>query len=257
VSHHPHPDPHCCPSYPRLTLAVRSTVPSFAGWDTFPRACVNLLTLALAIAAATWAVHQTEYAIEYGGRFSRIMAPGSEHAYMTPLGLALMGLAVTLIVILLVVLMMAQATRLRLAHSLPWRVACRFTTPWPRIPPLVLAATAAILAAAQLGAYLFQENAESLLGTGTLPGLAVLVAPRHLTVIPLHLLAAICCTGLLWTLSLWLRRERHTLQVVRLFAALTCRAGGFPPRLAPRRRLVASRRSRVGDLGLRSPPVWC
>ena len=58
-------------------------------WRSYSRAWVNFLVFGVAVLAGTWVVHQTEYTIEYGRRFSTVMATSPHHLYMMPAGLTL------------------------------------------------------------------------------------------------------------------------------------------------------------------------
>ncbi|HEX6506583.1 MAG TPA: hypothetical protein VF221_03035, partial [Chloroflexota bacterium] len=170
-----------------------------AGWRTYCRAWSNLLLFGLTLLAGTWIVHQTEYVLEYGRHVSSVMATGPHHLYMTQLGLAL-GMTVAVLLLLLATTLQATRAHLhRLLLRLPPRLLRHAGTPTSPLSSHSVLRTALVLAVGQMGLYLVQENLESLAALGTLPGLAVLLAPQHLTVLPLHLLAGLVGSILLWT----------------------------------------------------------
>jgi hypothetical protein len=100
-----------------------------------------------------------------------------------------------------------------------------------------------------------QENVEWLAVWGYLPGLSVLFAPQHATVVPLHLLAALCSSALLWAVADRVRQRRHTLQLVRVLAAMVERWSGDPPRPTSPRIRLRSLRLAGGALCPRAPPL--
>ncbi len=215
---------------------------------------LNLVIFGLAAVAAMWIVHQTEYAIEYGGRFGAVMASTPHRVYMAPLGVVLALLAVTLAILTSASLLRARVTRLRLLPGIPLRSRHHATAPMFDLPVGALFRTAALLALMQMILYSVQENLESLAAGWGFPGLGVLFAPQHATVVPLHLLLALCAAILLWTVSILLHRTRQTLQIVRALAGIGASENGVPSRLVccrhiPVARLLAGRRS------LRSPPL--
>lgn len=233
-----------------------TVVPSMAGWQSYPRPWVNLLIFGVVILLGTWIVHQTEYAIEYGRRFSEVMATSSHRLYMAPAGIAL-ALALGAILVLYSSLLGISRIRLRrLLLRLPPRLIRHVhlidsTVSWRAIGTTTLA-----LASAQIVVYVLQENLEYLATAGTLPGLSVLLAPHHVTVVPLHLIVAMCGSVLLWTISARLGSNRHALGMATVLLAIA--TGGDCP--APRRFLsqnnVPSLRFAEGIFCLRSPPLY-
>lgn len=214
-----------------IGTTLRALVPPILGWRDFQRAFFNLLVSGLAVVVATWIVHQTEYLIEYGNRFGTVMATGPHRFYMEPAGIVLVGVAGALISLLALALHRSDGRIEALARLLPRRLARHIHTPPPSLPVRVVCRTALALALAQIVIYLIQENVEWLVAWGYLPGLSVLFAPQHVTVIPLHLLAALCSSALLWVVASRLGQTRRALQVARVLAALTerWRADAAPP----------------------------
>jgi hypothetical protein len=182
------------------------------------------------------------------------MAGSPHHVYMAPLGVlyALVG-AIYLFCIVLIL----NAARLdiqRLMTIVRPRLARHL-----RVVPLALSArvvtrTALVLAGFQMSLYLVQENLEFLTMRGVLPGFSVLFAPPHLTVVPLHLLAALCGSVVLWIAAEWLGRSRRIVQLARVLVGIVLKCQAPAPRLTPAREHVPNRRCVAGVLGLRSPP---
>ncbi|HEX6510409.1 MAG TPA: hypothetical protein VF221_22500 [Chloroflexota bacterium] len=242
-------------SEPETRSVIHAVIPSMAGWRTYGRAWSNLLLFGLTLLAGTWIVHQTEYVLEYGRHVSSVMATGPHHLYMGPLGTMLAGAGITALALLRVALQVTQRRLRRLNGHIPARLAHVLAVPLPPLPVRVVGSTALVLAVGQMGLYLVQENLESLAALGTLPGLAVLLAPQHLTVLPLHLLAGLVGSILLWTASSWLQRSRHTLQLARVLAGVASTKGKSVRHAASTERYLPNLRLLAGDLGLRSPPL--
>jgi hypothetical protein len=219
------------------------------------RAWINLFTFGFAVLAGTWTVHQVEYAIEYGRRFQTVMATTPHRFYMGPLGLLLAMGALLSCSAALSILGAGHVRLQRLRRRLPARFRRYLATPLPAVPLRSIGVTAALLIALQTGVYLLQENLETLAAGNSLPGLEVLVAPHHMTVIPLHALVGLCGSLLLWSVSAWLHRSRQTGRLAQVLVALF---EGPPRRTIPPaalRNYVPSLRLRAGSLGLRSPPM--
>jgi len=235
-------------------LPVQAIVPAVLPWRGYWRAVINLLVLGVAVLTGTWIVHQSEYFIEYGQRFGTVMA-ANLHAYMAPVGGVLAALAVMLLALLAFGLHLAWQQVRQIENHLPVRLTRHLIVP-ARMPSVrTIGATSLVLALCQSVVYLAQENLESLAATGNLPGLSVLLAPHHATVLPLDLLIASCFAVLLWTVSCWLRRSRRLLHVASVFAALVARRVGPGPTLAPRPSHTPNRRLAAGIHGLRAPPL--
>lgn len=239
------------PNYRRIATVI----PSIVGRRSFSLAWVNLLVFGIAILAGTWIVHQTEYTIEYGRRFSTVMATSPHHLYMAPAGFALsVGLGAFLI-LSGSVLALSRLRLGRLRRQLPHRLSRHVHPGKPMVPVHSIAPTALVLVLAQFAVYLLQENLEYLATVGTLPGFAVLLAPQHATVIPLHLLAAICSSIVLWTVSAWLSRSRRAVGKAQVLLGIARRGVDAPPRRFPAPVYLPSLRFAAGIFCLRSPPL--
>lgn len=206
--------------------------PGIAGWHGFSRVFTNLAAFGLTVVAAVWIVHQTEYRIEYGSRFGAVMQASPHHLYMIPAGL---GLALTAVIALLLSgwsLHRSRHVRRASVRFLPHRLSRRvhMELRWPGARAVI--STAALLALCQIVLYSLQENVESVTFLGTLPGLQVLIAPRHLTVIPLHLVAALVGSLLLWLTAAIFHRDRSATQLARVLADIIARRAS-PTRSAP------------------------
>jgi hypothetical protein len=226
-----------------------------AGWNRAGAAWLNLLVFGLAVLGATWLVHQTEYLLEYGTRASTVLAAGPHRLYMGPLGLALAGSFIGLIVLLLVVLQIAESRRIALEGRLSPRLARLVAAPRPPLSLPHLYLTAGVLTGSQTALYLLQENLESLAARGFLPGLAVLLAPPHLTVLPLHLLAGLLGSFLLWSISGLVQQGRRTVARARALARLANRQAEDGSPAMPVVAHLPARPPSAGPLGLRAPPL--
>jgi hypothetical protein len=225
------------------------------GWGTYRRAFLSVLIVGLAAFCGEWIVHQLEYLIEYGSRFGTVMAASPHRLYMTPLGVALLAVALAAFGLVALVLGANSVRSRRLLRVLPEGVQ-RFLPHGPlSVPAASVLATAGLLAAYQTLIYFVQENLESVLAGYGRPGLLVLLSPQHSTLLPLQSLVALCSSLILWTAFALLRRSGDVLDAVRSLVRLFLRAEerrverpvvcGRIPNL----RLVA------GILGLRSPPL--
>jgi hypothetical protein len=242
---------------------VDGLVPSLAGWSTFPRAFVNLLAFGLAIAGGEWVVHQGEYLIEYGRRFGTVMATSPQHSYMGELGLMLAAATILLLTLSAVVVGALSLRLRRLLHLMPahpgpegrGRLERFVPAISVRVPARPVLITAALAASGQTAIYLVQENLESAsIGAGW-PGLGVLFASRHATVVPLHLLIAFYASLLLWTLATLLRGAHAAVRAAAAIAALMASPPEAPLRLMPVARRTPSLCAVQGTQGLRSPPI--
>lgn len=216
---------------------------------------LNLVIFGLVGVGGMWIVHQTEYVIEYGSRFGAVMASTPHRIYMAPLGIVLGLLAATLAILISASLRRSHMTRCRLLPGIPIRSRHHAAAPVFALAIVPLFRTAAVLAALQMILYTVQENLESLAAGWGLPGLGVLIAPQHATVVPLHLLLALCGAFLLWTVSLLLHRTRHTLRIARALAGIGASRQAVPARFRGHRRHAANERLLACRRSLRSPPL--
>jgi hypothetical protein len=230
-------------------------VPSLAGWGSFPRAFLNLLVFGLAIAGGEWLVHQGEYLIEYRRAFGTVMAASPQHGYMDTLGLIFAGAAIALLTLSACVLGVHSLRLRRLLRLLPGRLERLVPTVSVRIPVRTVVLTVALAAVAQILLYLVQENLEAVSAGAGWPGLAVLFAPRHATVVPLHLLIAFYTSLLLWTLATFLQSSGAAVDAARVLADLLASLHAPPRRLVPAANRIPSLRLVRGTHGLRSPPL--
>jgi hypothetical protein len=225
------------------------------GWRSYRHVWVNLLIFGVLVLAGTWVVHQTEYAIEYGRRFSTVMGTSPHRLYMAPAGVAL-GVTLGAFLVLWCAVLGLYRIRLgRLLLHLPPRLSRHIHLGASNVSLRAVGRTALVLALAQCMVYLLQENLEYVAGIGTLPGFAVLLAPQHATVIPLHLLAALCSSALLWTVSAWLGRARHAVGMAQVLLGIATRGTSLPSRRFPPQFYVPDLRFTAGIFCLRSPPL--
>lgn len=234
---------------------IRSLVPALARWSSFRGAFLNLLVFGTAALGAMWVVHQTEYAIEYGGRFGAVMHDTPHRLYIWPLGMVL-GLALLLFALgVSAVLRRAGAERRAIVLGLPPRLrqCVRIAQELPDVP--VVARTAGVLAACQTVLYVLQENLERVAITGVWPGMSVLTSPRHLTVIPLHLLAAAVTSFLLWLVAACFHRSDRATAMARLLQSLAGRGHRPAPSVPAPDAGVPSSRLDNGARCPRAPPL--
>ena len=225
------------------------------GWRSYRHVWVNLLIFGVVVLAGTWIVHQTEYAIEYGRRFSTVMGTSPHRLYMAPAGVALSVTLGAFLVLWCSVLGLYRIRLGRLLLHLPPRLSRHIHLDASRVSLRAVGWTALVLALAQSAVYLLQENLEYVATIGTLPGFAVLLAPQHATVIPLHLLAALCSSTLLWTVSSWLGRSRHAVGMAQVLLEIATRGTSIPPRRFPPHFYLPNLRFTAGIFCLRSPPL--
>jgi hypothetical protein len=234
---------------------IATVVPSVVGWRSNSRAWVNLLAFGIAVLVGTWIVHQTEYAIEYRSRFSTVMAMSPHRLYMAPAGVAL-GVAVGVLLLLCSSMLGLSRIRLgRLLLRLPPRLSRHMLVGPTMVSGRAIGRTALVLALLQAMVYVVQENLEYLASVGTLPGFTVLLASQHVTVIPLHLLAAACSSVLLWTVSTWLSRSRRALGMAEVLINIATHGDSVPPPRIPARCHLPNLRYTAGIFCLRSPPL--
>jgi hypothetical protein len=214
-----------------------------------------LLAFDLAVLIGTWIVHQTEYAIEFGNRFNAVMAGSTHRFYMAPEAgfLAIAG-AFALAFWLGAVIWHARRARAATA-LLPRSLARslnRFLVPAPVSRTVT---TAGALFLAQCVVYAVQENLEWWTVTGSLPGMAVLTGAQHLTVLPLHAIAALISAVIVSTL--W-SRVRGISHVARFAVSLARRfARRTQDSLLPRvpAALSAPSSFHIRSFSPRAPPV--
>jgi hypothetical protein len=240
---------------PAFRRFVLSAVPSLAGWRTPARGLINLIAFGFAVLAGTWIVHQLEYGIEFGRRFGTEMATSPHRFYMGPFGIILVIGVLLTGVVTLSVLAAGRVRVVRLRRRIPARFRPYLETALPIVPLRSIGLTAALLIGLQSTLYLLQENLETLAVLNTLPGLGVLFAPQHLTVIPLHVLVGTFTSLVLWTLSAWLCRSRQTGRLVQVLAALFAGPAPCATRLTAPRSYLPGLRLRTAALGLRAPPL--
>jgi hypothetical protein len=239
---------------PKVRRRIHLTVPAILNWDTYARSLANLLLFALAAAGGEWLVHQAEYAIVYGPRFSTVMSTTPHRFYMGPVGVALALLAQGLLLVFLAALAAAAIRRSRLLSLLPPRVQRRLP-PWSwQLPASRIVRTAIALAIFQINLYIVQENVETAAVGAGWPGLSIVLGSIHATVIPLDLVTALAISIVLWASTTWRSRSERAVELARLLSVL------WRPR-SPGRSVTISFSVRLPDLrfiaggrGLRSPP---
>jgi hypothetical protein len=235
---------------------VVRVLPALVGRHTFLRAFASLFLLELAALSGEWLVHQTEYLIVYGARFQQVMGASPHRLYIAPVGAAL-ALAGLVTLSLCALLLGVRFHRyVHLLHGIPLRYRLALSERPLSLSLSSIGATAGVLAVFQIATYLIQENLEAAAQGLAFPGTAVLVSPRYITVVPLHLVVALCTSVLLWTLSSLCFRSRRMLDAVESLARRLARV--TVPRAVlwldvcavPHRRLLRVAR------GLRSPPAF-
>lgn len=240
---------------PRPPRRFEPVVPAFAGWSTYPRSVINLLIFGLTALAGEWLVHQAQYLIEYGSRFGTVLANGPHRYYTVQVGL-LVALTAAILVLLVAQTLRSLAFKRRgLAETLSPRLAESVPRQRSHMTARVVAGSAVVLFVMQVAIYASQENVEIASVSGRWPGLAVLFASGHVTVVPLHALAAIGGALLLRAVHACLLRSRRATQVLVLLATIgQSRAGQSQPFLV-RGSHVPDLRLEAGSLCLRSPPA--
>jgi hypothetical protein len=230
-------------------------IPNLAGWRTYKGAFTNLVAFGLAALSAEWLVHQLEYLIVYGPRFGTVMATTPHRVYMAPLGAVLTLLVTALVVVVSLALTAARVRRDRLLAALPSRLRGHVPRSSLSVGFAPLLKTGLALAGLQVAIYVMQENVESVLVRPGWPGLWVVLAPVHATVLPLHLLAGMAGALVLWTLSTLLRRSRRDVQVAQVLASMIASRSREAVDLVPGNHRIPNLRLSAGILGLRSPPL--
>ncbi len=234
--------------------STRSIVPALWSSRGYRSAVLNVFAFGLVALLAMWLVHQTEYAIEYRARFGSVMAATPHHLYMAQVGFFLVLLAGMLGACICTILIRSRRAIAHLLPLVPNRLLRHALLPLEAVPARVVFRTAAGLALFQVTLYIIQENLESVAMGAGVPALGVLFAPQHITVVPLHLVAALGASLLLWLLSTLLHHTHTTLRVTRFLARIgasrrpATRVGPPASVRLPTTGLLAARRS------LRSPP---
>jgi hypothetical protein len=233
---------------------ARACLPAVVEWTSRGRALLNLLLFDLAVLAGAWVVHSAEYTIEYGTRVGAVIASSDHRYYMTAAGWILaFALLCTVAFCSLAALRQTHRARI-LAARLPLRLRARVDG---LAAPVSVARAGSLVAAlfvCQVAFYLIQENLEVWNVGAALPGFQVLVAPQHVTVLPLHLLVAWISALLLTGAGVRLRRRDRLASLVGRLVHLLSHSGprhvsppAFPPRCTPRPLIE-------GAPGQRGPP---
>lgn len=225
------------------------------GWQTFPRAFLNLLIFGLAMLGGDWLVHQAAYLIEYGSRFDGVMANSPHRYYMGIAGVFLAASALGLLTLAIVVLRVLARRRRDLLRALSPRLARHMGATATHIPVWMIGKTALVLAVGQVAIFLLQENLEAGAEGLGLPGFGVLFGPEHLSVLPLHLLVALCSAVLLWFIADSIDRARRATHLVEALVNLLSKSHVVPVRLTATSHHTPNLRHVAGILGLRSPPL--
>lgn len=242
-------------SYRSSSAFIESVLPPLPSWRTFPRACATLLIFELTVLGGEWVVHQLAYLIEYGSRFGTVMATTPHRYYMGRLGLLFALAVLSLLSLAALVLRLDALKRQRVLPLLPARLRRFIPAVGVRVPPSVIGRTALLLAFLQMAVYLAQENLEAQAEGAGLPGLAVLVAPAHWPVVPLHLLIALCSSFVLWTLATWRRSSSVATQIAETLARLLAGGKSEPLRCTPTPAHVPHRLLITGIARPRAPPL--
>jgi hypothetical protein len=195
-------------------------------WRAGPRALLNVVLFDLAVLIGAWVVHSTEYRIEFGRNYDAVMAT-TDHRYYMAAGGWILGVALLCSVLFGLVIAHRGAKRVQTALALlSPRLASRADRMVaPRAARIGLPLISLFIC--QVAFYVVQENLEAWSMGRALPGLLVLVAPQHITVLPLHALVAWCSAVLLTLAGVRLQRRRS---VARLAAALGRLLRGNGPR---------------------------
>lgn len=240
---------------PEEQARIGGIVPPLSGWHTFPRAFLNLLVFGLTVFAGEWVVHQAEYVIEYGQWFGAAMGATGHDAYMGPIGLVLAVAAAGLIGLAALTLGLVGITLWRLRLVLPSGMRRLVPRTAQRVSLRTMLVTASVLAFGQIALYAVQENVEAAaLGAGW-PGLGVLFAPQHATVVPLHLLVSSCGAVILWAVAAILHGSRRAVCIAQALAASIELHQTPQRRMSPVVRHIPNLHALPGALGSRSPPL--
>jgi hypothetical protein len=230
-------------------------VPLIASPRTFRGAFLNLLLFGLTAAAGEWLVHQIEYLIEYGSRFGAVMSSGPHRLYMGPAGDLLTGVLVLLAVGLTVTFRADERRRRRLYERLPSRIRRGLPAGLTEDFAATTGGTFPALFALQVTLYLVQENVEyAAVGLGW-PGLGVLFAAQHITVLPLHCLVALSSAILLRRVARLLRGSRQSLRLAEVLIRIFVAFHDSPRYQASPDTPLPDLRPARGVRGLRAPPL--
>jgi hypothetical protein len=233
-----------------------SLIPPFLQPRTFARAYATVLLFFVAALAGEWIVHQVQYLIEYGRQFGAVMALTPHQYYMGSAGAVLAAGALLALTATALALRLNTREYRRLRPLIPERLLQRIR-PQPYSPATsgTILRTGLALAVTQIGIYLIQENLEAMAEGVPLPGLTAVLSSQHLTVLPLHLLVALCLAIVLWTVASLIGRSRAIVEQIRFLARLFGNHGpvrsDHPPVLQETPRWEFLTRSR----SLRSPPL--
>ncbi|GAC1326050.1 MAG: hypothetical protein NVSMB22_16580 [Chloroflexota bacterium] len=234
---------------------MTAIVPSIVGWHTYRRAFVTLVFFGLVALAGEWLVHQLEYLIEYRAAFSSVMALTPHRYYTAPFGILAAAAMLASLLALRRELRAAYRRRALLLAGLSERVARRAPVVSHASANRLPYGTWVVLAALQIVLYLFQENVEGVVVSHALPGLWVMLAPQHVTVIPLHVLVAACAAFLLRATADHIHGARQALHMARVLARIAAAPVTQTPRPANVWLHRPSLQPTAGVLGLRSPPL--
>lgn len=235
-------------------VSINRIVPSLLGWQTFSRAYATLLLFVLTACGGEWLVHQSNYRLQYGARFSSVMANSPHRYYMTPLGLLFGLVAVGFLIAVAATLYVYAVRRDHLLSFLPERFRRAAPHVHLSLSPGDIALTALTLASLQSLIYLIQENLEAAAQSGTFPLLAVLSPALHPAVLPLQMAMALCLSLILWTLSAAFTASSAGLQAAEILAGLAA-ASGFRRLDTVLQFLILPRRLRPVLCRPRAPPL--
>lgn len=240
---------------PRRTDHRQPVIPPLFQPRTFLRAYATVALFFLVAVAGEWIVHQLEYLIEYGRQFGPEMAATPHRYYMGPAGAALAAGTLLALTLTALALRLHGLEYRRLRQLLPRSVQELGPRPYVPASPRAIARTTLVLAIMQIAVYLVQENLEAMAEGLSLPGLQTLIGAQHLTVLPLHLLIALCLATILWTAVSLLRRSRSLVQQIRLLVRLFLSGQGARPHPRPVLETVPNREFISRSRSLRSPPL--
>jgi hypothetical protein len=218
-------------------------------------AATNSILLLIAALGGEWVVHQLQYLLMYGNQFGWVMGSTVHRYYMEQTGLGLAAAAAVLVGAVTTLLAIYGLRRAGLLALVPQHARSVMASPWQRPRWSALFPTALAVAWIQIAVYVVQENIESYAQGLSWPGLGVLFPAHYPTVLPLHLLVALCVSFVLWSLSLLLRRSWERVRAALRLAALHSPPSAVARRLTATHAYVPSRRPLTGTLGLRAPPV--
>jgi hypothetical protein len=224
-------------------------------WTAGPRALLNVVLFDLAVLIGAWVVHSTEYRIEYGRAFDAVMA-STDHRYYMAQGGWILG-ATLLCAVLFGLVVAHQRTRrfktalARLSPRLASGVDRMVVPPAARIGLPVLA-----LFVCQVAFYVVQENLEAWNMGHSLPWLLVLVAPQHVTVLPLHALVAWCSAVALTFAGVRMQHRRAATRLAEALARVLRRQGRHRVAFVPVFQTALHALFLGARIAQRGPPVF-